>query len=174
MPFLTATPWLMPAITGGMGIWQALSGQRMQQEALAEAKKPRFTEEMAKYARESGTSNLTARLAERGMLDSSMLPGGIAELEKRISEARAGAGTMGDVPGMLGEWGYGMGRGGAQTLGSMYEAYMLRRLLGGQGTPQWATSPGYNPQFPEVVPWGRDTGRPWYPPYDQDAWQWGS
>ena len=162
----------MPAITGGMGIWQALSGQQMQREALAEAKKPRFTEEMAKYARTSGTSNIMANLASRGLLDTSMLPGGIASLEGEIAKQRAGAGTMGDVPGMLWQGALGLGQGGAQTLGSMYEAYMLKRLLGGQGAPSWATSPGYNPQFPEVVPWGRDTGRPWFPPYNPDSWQW--
>lgn len=126
-----ALPWL----TLGLGVAQQFQSGSVMNQALAEARKPRFTKKMAAQARESGTSNIMANLAERGLLDSSLLPGGLADLEKGISEARASGGLMGNPSDLLWQQALGLGQSGGSAVGNIVQLYMLRNLFGGGTTP---------------------------------------
>lgn len=159
-------PQMLQWATLGLGVYQTIAGQQAQREALDWAKKPRLTPEQQATIRREGTSNLQANLASRNLLDSSLLPGGLTDLEKKIAEAAAAAGTQGDVSGMLAQWAREMGAGGAQTLGSLAEIYMLKRLFGeggfgksGYGKSDWwneywnnyVRTPRYDPAFPGFI-----------------------
>ena len=120
---------ILPWITAGLGVAQAAQSKGMANRAIQTAEKPRFTEEMATSARRGGTSNILANLASRGLLDSSLQTGGLASLERGIAEARAGAGTMGDVPSLMWQYAMGLGQGAGGALGSSAQMYLLSQLL---------------------------------------------
>jgi len=168
-------PQMLQWATLGLGVYQTIAGQQAQREALDWAKRPRLTPEQQATIRREGTSNLQANLASRNLLDSSLLPGGLTDLEKKIAEATAAAGTQGDVSGMLAQWAREMGAGGAQTLGSLAEWYMLNRLMGGKGgwNPFGATPTGFLTPVEQApqTPWYK-TWEPGMPlPYWAQEWQ---
>lgn len=123
-------PQALPWVGLGLGLYQTISGQQMQQRAIEEARRPRLTPEAQAILRREGTSNIQAKLASRGLLDSSLFTGALAGLERGIGEATATAGTAGDVPGLLAQQALGLGQSGAGLIGNLADIYMLQRLLG--------------------------------------------
>src|SRR3990167_7033530 len=121
----------LPYLTLGLGVYQTIQSQNLQQQAIAAAKEPRLSAEQQETLRREGTSNIGANLAQRGLLDSSLYTGALTDLEKRIGEAAAGAGTMGNVPEMLWQQALGLGQSGAGTIGNLAQIYMLQKLFGG-------------------------------------------
>lgn len=124
----------------------------MQNRAIEEARRPRLSTEAQATLRREGTSNIKSQLATRGLLDSSLFPGALGELEKRIGEAAAGAGTMGDVPGMLWQGALGQGQSGSNLIGNVAEMYFLRQLLGNNPQTQ-SLAPTPTAQLPWSNPW---------------------
>src|SRR2546426_727624 len=127
-------PAVLPYLSLGLGISQLGQSQR-----YADLAAGGLSPEQRAAARAAGTSNIGANLAQRGLLDSSLYSGSLAELEKQIAQARN---PSADV-----QWGLaqGYGQGGAQTIGNLAQMYMLRQLFGNQGGfgyPQ-GTSPGW-------------------------------
>ena len=141
----------LPYLTLGLGVYQTVQGQNVQQQAIAAAKEPRLSKEQQATLRTAGTSNIAANLAQRGLLDSSLYTGALTDLERRIGEAAAGAGTMGDVPGMLWQQALGLGQSGAGTIGNLAQLYMLQKLFGGgQGFTSTMTNPFAGMNLPGV------------------------
>lgn len=124
-------PQVLPFLSLGLGIFQTIQGMQAQKQAIAAAKEPRLSEKQQQSLRERGTSNITANLAARGVLDSSLLPGGLSQLEKDIGEAAASAGTMGNYPALLSEYASGLSQGGAQNIGGIAQLYLMNKLFGG-------------------------------------------
>lgn len=129
--------WL-PYVGLGLSGLQMLQGEKRAGEAVAEAKKPRLSAEQQGTLRKAGTSNIGANLASRGLLDSSLYGGALADLEGKIGEASAG--TMGDVSGLLSRQAEGLSAGGAQGISNIAQLYMLQKLFGqNKQQPEWGS-----------------------------------
>ena len=123
----------LPYLTLGLGIYQTVQSQNLQQRAISAAREPRLSEAQQATLRTAGTSNIGANLAQRGLLDSSLYTGALTDLERRIGEATAAGGTTGNVPEMLWQQALGLGQSGSGTIGNLAQLYMLNRIFGGGG-----------------------------------------
>ena len=139
----------LPFLTLGLGVYSTIQSQNLQQQAITAAREPRLSEAQQATLRTAGTSNIGANLAQRGLLDSSLYTGALTDLERRIGEATAGAGTTGNVPEMLWQQALGLGQSGAGTIGNLAQIYMLNRLFGGGSNPFGSLT---NPFGTAVVP----------------------
>ena len=139
-------PAVLPYLSLGLGISSLGQSQR-----YADLAAGGLSPEQRAAARASGTSNIGANLAQRGLLDSSLYSGSLAELEKQIAQAQNPAANV--------QYGLaaGYGQGGAQTLGNLYQLYQLQQMFGGGGTP-WGTS-GW--QLPMTPPSSYGQSGPW-------------
>jgi hypothetical protein len=81
--------WLALGL-GLLGAWQAYQASQAQQRAIQTLSQGFSPEEIARM-REQGTANLRLNLARRGLLDSGLLPGGVAALEGELALAQAAA-----------------------------------------------------------------------------------
>ena len=152
-------PAALPWLGLGLGVYQTVQGQNMQQQAINAAKEPRLSAAQQATLRREGSSNIKANLASRGLLDSSMLPGGLAALERNIGEAAAGAGTMGNYPEMLWQSALGLQNSGAGTIGNIAQMYLMQKLF---------------PQMGGGFPWNQRSmpSQNWSPDYSVSPWLW--
>jgi len=130
----TVPPAALPYLSLGLGIQQLGQSQR-----YADLAASGLSPEQRAAARASGTSNIGANLAQRGLLDSSLYSGSLAELEKQIAQAQNPAAGI--------QYGLaqGYGQGGAQTLGNLFQLWQLQQMFGGGGMPPMTPRSQYDP-----------------------------
>src|SRR6059036_614257 len=118
----TVPPAALPYLSLGLGIQQLGQSQR-----YADLAAGGLSPEQRAAARASGTSNIGANLAQRGLLDSSLYGGSLAELEKQIAQAQnpAAATQLGLAQ--------GYGQGGAGIFQNLAQLYQLQQMFGNQG-----------------------------------------
>ncbi len=96
MPF-----WLALGL-GLLGAYQTYKAAQAQQQAIQSLQQGGLSPEEVARMRQQGTANLRLNLARRGLLDSGLLPGGVAALEGELALAQAAAkraSPVSDLPG---------------------------------------------------------------------------
>src|SRR2546426_12695090 len=111
-------PAVLPYLSLGLGISQLGQSQR-----YADLAAGGLSPEQRAAARASGTSNIGANLAQRGLLDSSLYGGSLAELEKQIAQAQNPAAAT-----QLGVQ-QGYGQGGAGNFNNLAQVDKLQTRL---------------------------------------------
>ena len=85
MPF-----WLALGL-GLLGAYQSYRSAQAQQQAIQALQQGGLSPEELARMREQGEANLRLNLSRRGLLDSGLLPGGLAALERELALAQAQA-----------------------------------------------------------------------------------
>src|SRR5947208_2886237 len=115
--------------------------------------------------RQTGTANIGSNLAQRGLLDSSLYPGALSNLEQNIAQTRN---PMSDL---YWQQALGLGQQAGNTIGNLSNIAMLRQLLGGSGG---FGQGGGGFQWPGAM-WDQygNNPSPWSAPMRPPTYQWG-